>query len=146
MLINQGHHVSLFCTPNRQNHIESLFQVKGQAPGQALAQFSVQFLSYLRNTLTLVQKYVANQTAANSNGQGLATMAQSLPATTSTANVDATNDAVLNIIDEMVCDPSKLVLKMNVMCILYHHLFGNLEQKLFSAVIENNAKVILWPV
>lgn len=120
--------------------------MKGQAPGQALAQFSVQFLSYLRNTLTLVQKYVANQTAANSNGQGLATMAQSLPATTSTANVDATNDAVLNIIDEMVCDPSKLVLKMNVMCILYHHLFGNLEQKLFSAVIENNAKVILWPV
>lgn len=100
-----------------------------------MAQFSVQFLSYLRNTLTLVQKYVTNQAAGNSNGQGLGTIAAS------TANADATNETVLTIIDEMVCDPSKLVLKMNVMCILYHHLFGNLEQKLFASVIESNTKV-----
>lgn len=85
--------------------------------------------------MSLVQKYVTNQTAGNSNGQGLGTIAAATP------NADSTNETVLNVIDEMVCDPSKLVLKMNVMCILYHHLFGNLEQKLFASVIESNTKV-----
>lgn len=56
-------------------------------------------------------------------------------------DTDVTMDALLGIIDDMVLDPSKLILKLNTMSILYHHLFGNLDQKLFGAVIENNTKV-----
>lgn len=107
---------------------------------QALTQFCVQFLAYLRNTLNLVQKCANNQTNVNSNGQGLGSITQLTPSTGS-ANQCATSDALLNIFDELVCDTSKLVLKMNVMSIIYHHLFGNLDQKLFASVIENNAKV-----
>lgn len=54
---------------------------------------------------------------------------------------DASNDTLLNLIDEMALDPPTLVVKMNAMSILYHHLFGNIDQKLFSAVIEINTKV-----
>lgn len=54
---------------------------------------------------------------------------------------DIPNDQLLNIIDDMALDPSTLVVKINAMCIIYHHLFGNLDQKLFSAIIEVNTKV-----
>lgn len=54
---------------------------------------------------------------------------------------DIPNDQLLNIIDDMDLDPSTLVVKINAMCIIYHHLFGNLDQKLFSAIIEVNTKV-----
>lgn len=54
---------------------------------------------------------------------------------------DIPNDQLLNIIDDMALDPSTLVVKINAMCIIYHHLFGNLDQRLFSAIIEINTKV-----
>lgn len=54
---------------------------------------------------------------------------------------EVSNEILLNIIDELVLDPSKVILKLNTMCILYHHIFGNLDQKLFASVIDNNTKV-----
>lgn len=85
-----------------------------------------------------MQKYVNNQIASNANTQGLGTFAA---LGGQMANEDISNDVLLNIIDELVLDPSKLILKLNAMCILYHHLFGNLDQKLFAAVVDNNTKV-----
>lgn len=55
---------------------------------------------------------------------------------------DASNETILNSIDEIVLDLSLQVVKINAMCIFYHHLFGNLDQKLFAAVIDLNRKVI----
>lgn len=123
-----------------QNLIDSTFQTKGLTPTKALSQFSSKFHSYLRNSLSLVQKYVNNPIINNSNSQILS-------AFTALAQIgadDISNDILLNIIDELVLDPSKVILKLNAMCILYHHLFGNLDQKLFAAVIDNNTKVSIF--
>lgn len=110
---------------------------------KALTQFSTQFISYLRNTLNLVQKCTNNVQSANSNGPGLGVITQLIQAAM-TANSEQANDILLNVIDEMVSDPSKLFLKLNAMCILYHHLIGNLDQRLFSSIIDNIIKVNLY--
>lgn len=55
----------------------------------------------------------------------------------------ATNDILLDFIDEIVIDLSLQVVKINAMCIFYHHLFGNLDQKLFAGVNDINKKVII---
>lgn len=114
--------------------------MKGQTSVQSLTLFSVQFLAYLRNAIALAQKCANGQTNINSNVQGLGSITQLMSSTSSTEPC-STSDAMLNIFDELVCESSKLVLKMNVMSIIYHHLFGNLDQKLFSTIVENNAKV-----
>lgn len=54
---------------------------------------------------------------------------------------DTSNDNVLNLVEDMVFDSSTQVVRLNVMCILYHHLFGNLDQKMFATVIDTNKKV-----
>lgn len=59
---------------------------------------------------------------------------------------DATDDTILTLIDEIILDPSNLAVKLNAMCILYHNLFGNLDQKLFASVIEINTKVCHFPM
>lgn len=126
-----------------QNLIDSTFQTKGLTPTKALSQFSSKFHSYLRNSLSLVQKYVNNSIASNSNAQFLSTFT-ALGNTSTVGQIgtdEVSNDVLLNVIDELVLDPSKVILKLNAMCILYHHLFGNLDQKLFTAVIDNNTKV-----
>lgn len=125
-----------------QNLIDSTFQTKGLTSTTALSQFSSKFHSYLRNSLSLVQKYVNNPITCNSNTQSLSTF--TALGNTSFGQIgtdEISNDILLNIIDELVLDPSKVILKLNAMCILYHHLFGNLDQKLFTAVIDNNTKV-----
>lgn len=123
-----------------QNLIDSTFQTKGLTPTKALSQFSSKFHSYLRNSLSLVQKYVNNPIINNSNSQILS----AFTALVQIGADDISNDILLNIIDELVLDPSKVILKLNAMCILYHHLFGNLDQKLFAAVIDNNTKVSIF--
>lgn len=102
-------------------------QVKYQASSQAISQFSIHFNSYLKNALNILQKNtnIANHSWNSSN---------------SFSAEDISNDTLLNIIDEAVVD-TNLVVKINAMCILYHQLFGNLDQKLFAAVIESNTKV-----
>lgn len=120
-----------------QNLIDSTFQTKGLTPARALSQFSSKFHSYLRNSLSLVQKYVNNSITSNSNTQILSTFT----ALGQIGTDEVSNDILLNVIDELVLDPSKVILKLNAMCILYHHLFGNLDQKLFTSVIDNNTKV-----
>lgn len=47
---------------------------------------------------------------------------------------------------EAVIDPPKLLLKMNAMAILFHHLFGNLDQKLFSSIVDVNVKIAYVPL
>lgn len=113
-----------------KNLVDSLscYQTKG------LSQFSHQFGSYLRNTLNVVQKNInfpshqIRSTTNSSTSYGF-------------AGEDASDDTILSLIDEIILDPSNLAVKLNAMCILYHNLFGNLDQKLFAAVIEINTKV-----
>lgn len=61
---------------------------------------------------------------------------------TQNANNDAgSNETVLNMVDDVMIDSSQQIVKTNAMCILFHHLFGNLDQKLFAAVLDLNKKV-----
>lgn len=55
----------------------------------------------------------------------------------------SSNETVLNLVDDLMIDSSQHIVKINTMCILFHHLFGNLDQKLFAAVIDLNKKVLL---
>lgn len=122
--------------------IDSTFKTKGQTSAKALSQFSIQFQAYLRNILNLVQKHVNSQAATNSNAHGLGTFSAMGNSSSNYSNGDEiSSEMLLNFIDELVLDPSKLILKLNAMCILYHHLFGNLDQKLFATIIETNTKV-----
>lgn len=54
------------------------------------------------------------------------------------------NETLLTLIEETALDSSMSIVKMNSMCILYHNLFGNLDRKLFAAVIDTNKKVFLY--
>lgn len=115
-----------------QNLIDSVscYQTKG------ISHFSHQFHSYLRNTLQVVQKNInvpSHQIRSTSNSSTSYMF----------AGEDATDDTILTLIDEIILDPSNLAVKLNAMCILYHNLFGNLDQKLFASVIEINTKVCL---
>lgn len=72
----------------------------------------------------------------------------STSASTILANLSSTtiisaslSDSLLNVMADSVVEPSKSVLKLNAMAILYHNLFGNLDQKLFGSVVECNTKV-----
>lgn len=38
------------------------------------------------------------------------------------------------------------ILKINAMCILYHNMFGNIDDKLFKQLIECNNKVIYFVI
>lgn len=120
----------------KQNLIDSIsiYQDKHQTTTQAYGQFSTQFYSYLKNSLNVLQR-AANNAANQSRNTSNSFMWNTFGAD------DISNDTLLGIIDDTALDTSNLVVKMNVMCILYHHLFGNLDQKLFAAVIESNTKV-----
>lgn len=54
------------------------------------------------------------------------------------------DETLLTLIEETALDLAMPIVKMNSMCILYHHLFGNLDRKLFAAVIDTNKKVFLY--
>lgn len=105
---------------------------------QAVSLFSNQFLFYLRNALHDVQNYLA--TTTNPSASASAVLANiSTTATTAAAMADS----LMNVMADAVVEPSKSLLKLNSMSILYHNLFGNLDQKLFGAVVECNTKVSL---
>lgn len=110
--------------------VDSLFQIKKQITSQALPVFSTHFQDYLKNTLNDIQKYAGNQNNNNINNP--------LPSTPST-------NIILEILfsssTDVIVEPSKAILKMNAMCILFHHIFGNLDQKVFSSLIECITKV-----
>lgn len=120
-----------------QKLIDSLKSQKTQSKisTQAFSQFSHQFFSYLRNTLSLVQK---NINISSTNPSRQISIHSNLHIHNSD---DASSDALLNTIDEIMLDPSNLIVKTNAMSIIYHHLFGNLDQHFFSNVIETNTKV-----
>lgn len=106
---------------------------------RSVSQFNSQYCSFLRNTLNVVQKHL-NNTSNTSRNSFIS------PVTAGNISIllngdDISNDQLLNISCESPQDASNLVLKLNAMCILYHHLFGNLDQRLFATVIETNAKV-----
>lgn len=115
----------------KQTLIECICHIRDRSSTTS-SKFSVQFFSYIRNTLSNLQKNMNN----TSSHQG-----RNAVNTNPTKYEDIPNDQLLNIIDDMALDPSTLVVKINAMCIIYHHLFGNLDQKLFSAIIEVNTKV-----
>ncbi|XP_055324262.1 WASH complex subunit 4 isoform X2 [Sitodiplosis mosellana] len=111
----------------------STYQTKYETSAQAFTQFSNQYHSYLKNTLNVVQKN--NATAQTRN-----TSNSILSFSTFNAEDSASSDTLLALIEDIALDPSSLIVKMNAMCIVYHHLFGNLDQKLFASIIESNAK------
>lgn len=108
-------------------------QTKLQLSTQALPQFSVQFQSFLRNNLSVLQKNInmsfsqTRNTFCGGNSQAI--------------NDNDANETLLGLIEEVAIESEMLIVKMNAMCILYHHLFGNLDQKLFAAVVDANKKV-----
>lgn len=91
---------------------------------QAMTQFSKQFHSYLQNGLTEINSYLT-LTASPSN-----------PVLTT----PTTNNLVNSLVEAKI-DSSKDLLKLNTMAILYHHLLGNLDQKLFNSIVDCNTKV-----
>lgn len=107
---------------------------KVQLSSQALPQFSVHFQSYLRNSLSVLQKYINVSSSHNRNTFNVCL------GNAQTINDHDANETLLTLIEDVTLDPA-LLTKMNAMCILYHHLFGNLDQKLFAAVIDINKKV-----
>lgn len=110
-------------------------QTKSQLSTQALPQFSTQFQSFLRNNLSVLQKNINIYLSQNRNIFGVCI------ANTQAINDFDANETLLTIIEETVIDSAMPIVKMNAMCIFYHHLFGNLDQKLFAAVIDTNKKV-----
>lgn len=115
----------------------STYQTKYETSAHAFSQFSIQFHSYLKNTLTVVQKNNASAQSRNTSNSTLSFSAFNAEDSTS-------GDTLLALIDDTAMDPSNLIVKMNTMCIVYHHLFGNLDQKLFASIIESNTKVSVF--
>lgn len=113
-----------------QNLVDSLFQIKKQITSQALPVFSTHFHAYLKNTLNDIQKYAATQ-SNNSN--------------TVTSPSTPSSNYILEILfsssTDVIIDPSNAILKANAMCILFHNIFGNLDQKIFTLLIECTLKV-----
>lgn len=97
---------------------------RAQIGPQAMIQFSKQFHSYLQNGWTEINAYLI--LAAN----------PPIPVLTTPTTIDLANSLV-----EARIDSSKDMLKLNTMAILYHHLLGNLDQKLFNSIVDCNMKV-----
>lgn len=116
--------------------IDTTFQKRNQISVEAVSLFSNQFLFYLRNALHDVQTYLATITNP-STSTSIILMDISSTATTSIL----LGESLLNVMADSVVEPSKSALKLNAMAILYHNLFGNLDQKLFGSIVECNTKV-----
>ena len=104
---------------------------------QASSQFSLQCQSFLRNNLSVLQKNINMSSSQSRN-----TFSTTLGNAQAISENDA-NESLLAFIEEISLDSTVPIVKMNAMCILYHHLFGNLDYKLFAAVIDYNKKVFL---
>lgn len=114
--------------------MDSICQQTKFRPTQALPQFSAQFQSFLRNNLSTLQKNIALSQSRN-------TFSLHTGSTQTITENDA-NETLLTLIEETaLVDLAVPLVKLNSMCILYHHLFGNLDRKLFTTVIDTNKKV-----
>lgn len=107
-----------------QNLIDSMANKRTQIGPQAMTQFSKQFHSYLQNALSEI----------SSNLLSTANLSASIVATPTTIDF-------ASLLVDAKTDQSKMLLKLNTMAILYHHLLGSLDQKLFNSIVDCNTKV-----